>query len=80
METPTVNFMCIARRKSDSGWDAVVSGDLREHCSKMDDVRADGARDFLINFGIQRQWRGRPWGFLPRLRGRWKRCLALIFD
>ena len=79
METPTVNFMCIARRKSDSGWDAVVSGDLREHCSKMDDVRADGARDFLIKFGIQKQWRGRPWGFLPRLRSRRRTLFGVNF-
>ena len=49
MESPTVNFIFIVRRKSDGGWDAVVCRDLRASCSKMDDVKAFDDPDFLID-------------------------------
>ncbi len=50
METPTVNYMFIARHKKDSGWDAVVSSSLADHNAKIDDVKARDQHDFLIDY------------------------------
>ena len=73
MESPTVNFVFIARKKSDGGCDAAVRMDLRAYCSKMDDVKASSDPDFLILLiGIQRPPRSRLW--LCR-----RRCLEMNF-
>lgn len=50
METPTVNDMFIARRKKDGGWDVAVSSSLADLNTKMDDVKAGGMHDFVIEY------------------------------
>ena len=45
-----MNYMFIARREKDGGWDAAVSSSLADHNAKMDDVKAGGMHDFVIEY------------------------------
>lgn len=45
-----MNYIFIARCKKDGGWDAVVSSSFAEHNAKMDDVKAGGMHDFVIEY------------------------------
>ena len=65
METPTVNYMFIARRKKDGGWDVAVSSSLADRNAKMDDVKARGQHNFLIDYRHPRSTSREALGLSP---------------
>lgn len=60
-----MNYIFIARCKKDGGWDAVVSSSLTEHNAKMDDVKARGQHNFLIDYRHPRSTSREALGLSP---------------